>query len=216
VIAVVIPAKDEAERIAETVAAARDLGTVVVVDDGSHDDTGAVARAAGATVVRHARNRGKAAAMTTGAAAMPDADVLLFLDADLRGTAAEGAALLAPVTGGEADCTIATLPPAVGAGGRGFVVRLAREGIERATGYAPAQPLSGQRCLTRRAFEAVLPLADGFGVETAMTIDLLRLGFRVVEVPVPFAHRVTGTGWRDQLHRAKQYVHVRKALRERR
>ena len=211
-IAVVIPAKDEAERISMTVTAARAIGEVVVVDDGSRDATAAMARAAGATVVRHPRNRGKAAAMTTGAAAVPEADVLVFLDADLRETAAGAAALVAPVLAGEADCAIATLPKAPGAGGHGFVVRLAANGIERATGWRPTQPLSGQRCLTRAAFEAALPLAPGFGVETAMTIDLLRAGYRVVEVPTRIAHRVTGTSRRDQLHRAKQLLHVLRAL----
>lgn len=215
-IAVVIPARDEAARIAATVSAARAIGEVVVVDDGSRDSTAEVARAAGARVVRHPRNRGKAAAMTTGAAAVPGADLLLFLDADLQDTAAAAATLVVPVEAGDADCAIALLPRTPGAGGHGFVVRLARNGIRRATGWAPDQPLSGQRCLTRQAFEAALPLAYGFGVETAMTIDLLRAGFRVVEVPVPIAHRVTGTGWRDQVHRARQFAHVAAALARRR
>jgi glycosyltransferase involved in cell wall biosynthesis len=215
VIAVVIPAKDEAARIAATVGAARALGDVVVVDDGSRDDTAAVAREAGATVVRHPRNRGKAAAMTTGAAAVQDAGILVFLDADLGATAAAATALVGAVRDG-ADCAIGTLPRVAGAGGHGFVVRLAADGIERATGWRPTQPLSGQRALTREAFEAALPLAYGFGVETAMTIDLLRAGYDVVEVPVEMAHRVTGTGWRDQLHRARQYAHVWRALRGRR
>lgn len=218
-VTVVIPAKDEAERIAATVTAAASIDgvtRVVVVDDGSSDDTARVAEAAGATVVRHPRNRGKAAAMTTGAAAADPATLLLFLDADLRETAREAAVLVEPVRAGDADCAIGTLPPVAGAGGHGFVVRLAREGIERATGWAPTQPLSGQRCLTREAFDAVLPLAGGFGVETAMTVDLLRAGYRVVEVPTGIAHRVTGRSWRHQLHRARQYRDVRKALRRRR
>jgi glycosyltransferase involved in cell wall biosynthesis len=216
-VAVVIPAKDEAARIAETVAAALTVSpVVVVVDDGSADDTAQVAERAGARVVRHPHNRGKAAAMTSGAAAVPDADLLLFLDADLRGTAAEGAKLVAAVEAGTADCAIGLLPRTPGAGGHGFVVRLARDGIARATGFTPIQPLSGQRCLTRAAFEAVLPLATGFGVEAAMTIDLLRHGFRVVEVETAMSHRVTGNGWRHQLHRARQYRDVRKALRARR
>lgn len=218
--AVVIPAKDEAARIAETVRAARAIegvALVVVVDDGSADDTARIAAEAGATVVRHPRNRGKAAAMTTGAAAAVDRALhLLFLDADLRDTARHAAALLAPLRNGTADAVVATLPRAAGAGGHGFVVRLARDGIERATGWVPTQPLSGQRALTRAAFEAALPLARDFGVETGMTIDLLRNGLRVVEVEVPMAHRVTGTGWRDQLHRARQYRDVRRALRTRR
>ncbi|MDQ1710620.1 MAG: hypothetical protein QOE45_70 [Frankiaceae bacterium] len=218
--AVVVPAKDEAARIADTVRAARAIdgvALVVVVDDGSTDGTAEAASAAGATIVRHPRNRGKAAAMTTGAAAVADRALhLLFLDADLRDTAGAGAALLAPIRAGTADAAVATLPRTPGAGGHGFVVRLARDGIERATGWSPAQPLSGQRALTRAAFDAVLPLARGFGVETGMTIDLLRNGFRVVEVEVPMAHRVTGTGWRDQLHRARQYRDVRRALAARR
>src|SRR5208283_4733678 len=68
--AVVIPARNEADRIAATVTAAAGLagvGLVVVVDDGSRDGTGVLARRAGAVVMRHARNRGKAAAMATGA-----------------------------------------------------------------------------------------------------------------------------------------------------
>jgi glycosyltransferase involved in cell wall biosynthesis len=214
VIAVVIPAKDEAERIAATVRAAATVGQVVVVDDGSTDDTAARAREAGATVVVHDHNRGKGAAMTTGAAAVPDADLLVFLDADLGETAAEAHRLVTAVRA-RADCAIATLPPAKG-GGHGFVVRLARDGIEQATGFQAVQPLSGQRALTRQAFEAVRPLAMGFGVEVGMTIDLLRNGYRVVEVPVEMRHRVTGSGWRDQWHRAKQYLHVRRALRGRR
>ena len=72
-VAVVIPARNEADRIRQTVTAATGLpgvGLVVVVDDGSRDGTGAVARRAGAVVLRHARNRGKAAAMQSGANAV--------------------------------------------------------------------------------------------------------------------------------------------------
>ncbi|HEX3492193.1 MAG TPA: glycosyltransferase, partial [Streptosporangiaceae bacterium] len=72
-LAVVIPAFNEAERIGATVGAAAGLSgadLVVVVDDGSRDDTAAVAERAGARVVRHARNRGKAAALETGAEAV--------------------------------------------------------------------------------------------------------------------------------------------------
>ncbi|MGW4666946.1 glycosyltransferase [Streptosporangium sandarakinum] len=222
--AVIIPAKDEADRIGATVAAATALpgvDLVVVVDDGSTDQTGRVAKAAGARVVRHSRNRGKAAAMESGAEAVRLFDDesprnLLFLDADLGETARTAAPLIEPVAAGEADMTIAVFATRVKLGGHGFVVRLAREGIERATGWIPAQPLNGQRCLTRAAFEAARPLAHGFGVETALTIDLLRKGFRVREVEVEMAHRATGTDWRAQVHRARQFRDVARALLVRR
>ncbi|MFF4771870.1 glycosyltransferase family 2 protein [Microtetraspora fusca] len=218
--AVVIPAKDEAERIGATVAAAMRLpgvDLVVVVDDGSTDETGRVAKAAGARVVRHSRNAGKAAAMESGAEAVRLLDEetprhLLFLDADLGETAQQAAPLIAPVRSGTADMTIAVFATRVKLGGHGIVVRLARDGIKRATGFDAAQPLNGQRCLTRAAFDAALPLARGFGVETGLTIDLIRKGFRVQEVEVEMAHRATGDDWRSQLHRAKQLRDVGWAL----
>ncbi|MFG6194108.1 glycosyltransferase family 2 protein [Nonomuraea sp. JJY05] len=220
--AVIIPAANEADRIAATVKAAAALpgvDLVVVVDDGSRDQTGRVARAAGARVVRHSRNRGKAAAMETGAEAVRllDEDVatprhLLFLDADLGETAHAAAPLIEPVREAKADMTIAVFTTRVKLGGHGLVVRLSKEGIRRATGFDPAQPLNGQRCLTRAAFEAARPLAHGFGVETALTIDLLHKGYRIVEVEVDMAHRATGTDWRAQLHRAIQLRDVALAL----
>ena len=227
--AVVIPAKDEATRIAATVAAAQAIDgvdVVVVVDDGSTDQTSTLATGAGATVTRHPRTLGKAAAMETGADLVLLLDqqdgvtsprLLLFLDADLEETARNAAPLVPPVLAGEADMTIATLPAqSQPGGGRGLVVNLSRKGIEAATGFQATQPLSGQRCLTREAFDSARPLARGFGVETGLTIDLLRQGFRVREVEVDLHHRVTGTDVRAQLHRARQYRDVALALAARR
>jgi glycosyltransferase involved in cell wall biosynthesis len=224
-VAVIIPAKDEAERIGATVTAARGLpgvDVVIVVDDGSADATADKAAAAGARVVRHARNRGKAAAMTTGAEAVAQLDSagpprhLLFLDADLGATAAEAGPLIAPVRAGVADVTIAIFRNRVRAGGFGIVTTTAGAGIERATGWRPAQPLNGQRCLTRAAFAAALPLAPRWGAETGMTIDLMRKGLRITEVEVPLAHRATGKDWRSQLHRVRQLRDVAMALARRR
>ena len=217
-VAVIIPAKDEVRRIAATVRAARAIphvDLVLVVDDGSEDGTQDVARDAGAVVVRHSHNRGKAAAMETGAAivAMRDAPgraprLLLFVDGDLAESAVNTAPLVAPVREGEADMSIALLPPQPGAGGRGIVVGAARRAIASMTGWTPVQPLSGMRCLTREAFEAATPLARGWGVETGLTIDLLRLGYVAVEVPCDLRHRPSGTDLRGQLHRASQYRDV--------
>jgi Glycosyl transferase family 2 len=227
-IAVVIPAKDEADRIRDTVTAASGLpgvGLVLVVDDGSRDGTSRAAELAGATIMRHARTRGKAAAMETGAEAIRLLDqrerrasprLLLFLDADLGASAAFAGPLTEPVTAGDADMTIAAFSSTVKLGGHGLVVGLSAAGIRRVLGWAPAQPLNGQRCLTRAAFEAARPLAAGFGVETALTIDLARKGLRITEVEVPLAHRATGTDLRSQLHRARQLADVARALATRR
>lgn len=225
-VAVVIPAKDESRRIAATVRAARAIphvDLVLVVDDGSEDSTQHVARDAGAVVVRHSHNRGKAAAMETGAAVVAMRDtpdrpprLLLFIDGDLGESAVNTAPLVPPVLEGSADFSIALLPPQVGAGGRGIVVGAARRAIAAMTGWTPTQPLSGMRCLTREAFEAATPLARGWGVETGMTIDLLRQGFTAVEVPCELRHRASGSDLRGQLHRAAQYRDVQLAVNARR
>ncbi|MBD3782729.1 MAG: glycosyltransferase [Micrococcales bacterium] len=229
-VAAVVPCKDEADRIGATVAAVLALpqvGRVVVVDDGSTDATAHVAREAGAAVVIHARNRGKAAALETGvrhvreleavsAATDPDdawPAALLFVDGDLQETAAALGVLTDAVLEGRADMTIATLPAQITAGGgRGLVVGLARRGIERLTGFRAVQPLSGMRCLSPTAYDAASPLARGWGVETALTVDVLRAGLRVLEVPCELQHRVSGSDWRGQLHRAAQYRDVWLAL----
>jgi glycosyltransferase involved in cell wall biosynthesis len=222
-VAVIIPAYNEADRIAATVTAASALpgvDVVLVASDGSTDGTVGEARRSGATVWRSSRNLGKAAAMIAGAAAIADIDRrdrsgprhLLFLDADLGATAAAAGALIEPVTAGDADMTIAVFKNRVRQGGHGFVVRLSGAGIRRATGWTPAQPLNGQRCLTRAAFDAARPLARGFGVETALTIDLKRKGMRIMEVEVDMAHRATGTDLAAQLHRARQFADVARAL----
>ncbi len=221
-VAVIIPAKDEEDRISATIRAARAIphvDLVVVVDDGSTDETANAARHAGATVVRHSVNRGKASAMETGASVVAMRDVagipsrlLLFLDADLGESAVETAPLVTPVAAGIADCAIAALPPQAGAGGFGFVTGLGRKAIEKATGWHPRQPLSGQRCLTREAFDTARPLATGWGVEVGMTIDLLVAGLTIQEVPCALRHRPTANNIVGYLHRVGQYKDVRLAV----
>jgi len=49
-------------------------------------------------------------------------------------------------------------------------------------------------------------------VETALTIDLLKQGMRVTQVEVPLAHRATGNDWQSQVHRARQFADVARAL----
>src|SRR5699024_3684421 len=118
--------KDEGERIAATVASAKRIpgaDLILVVDDGSTDDTGARARAAGAEVVTHRTNKGKAQAMRTGSFAVRNREIsqlapgerarhraLLFIDGDLEDTAVNTAPLTEPILAGEADATIAILP----------------------------------------------------------------------------------------------------------
>jgi hypothetical protein len=138
--------------------------------------------------------------------------VLLFVDADLTETAAEAARLLRPVLAGEADMVIGAPPRRDGPSGFGLVERLARWGIHRLGGAAMDRPLSGQRALRREVLEAVGGLAPRFGVDAALTIDALRAGFRVIEVPCAMEHARTGRTPAGFAHRARQGLDLVLAL----
>ena len=210
-ISVIIPAYNEAERIADTVKAAKALpgvSEVIVADDGSADGTGDRAQAAGADqVLRAERNRGKGDAMNRGWMAA-SGDVLLFLDGDLGSSASEASKLLAPILSGEADVTLAQFPRTGKGGGFGMVMRLARWGVRRLTGHEVAAPLSGQRALRREVIERIGGFSPGYSVETGMTIDLLRAGYRLLEVPTTMTHNATGRDLAGFRHRGRQLAHI--------
>ena len=219
----ILPAYNEAERIAVTIAALRarsEIDAIVVLDDGSTDGTADRARSAGASLVLTEKNGGKGAALCVAYNAARDlGDVFLLLDADLGASAGEAVKLLPLLEAGQADMTIGMLPPDPGfaatgkSGGRGFVVRLARWGILRRTGQTFQQPLSGQRAVRREVLEALGgAFAPGFGVEVDLTVRALRAGFRVREVETEFRHKVTGGDWTGLQHRARQFRDVARVV----
>jgi hypothetical protein len=208
-----VAAHDEAVRIAATVAALHDLvDEVVVVDDGSSDGTGSAALVTGATVLRASRRRGKGRALEEALDRLPPAELWVFADADLGSTAAGLGPLVDAVRKRDADVAIAAFPK-LGGGGFGIVKRTAARLIRAACGFEPREPLSGQRALTAAALAAVRPLAPGFGIEVGMTIDAVRAGLRVVEIPIDgLSHRPTGRGPRGFMHRARQGADILAAV----
>jgi len=196
---VLVAARNEEERIAETVAALRrefPRTEVLVVDGASDDATAERAEAAGAVVVRLGR-RGKGEALSAGERAAAPGPLLLC-DADLRGS-------LAPLAAAHADVAVAAFRRRVG-GGFGLAKRVARALIRLRTGFRAREPLSGQRYVSERARTACFPLAPGFGCEVRMTIDALRAGLDVVEVELDLDHRATGRDAAGFAHRARQLL----------
>ena len=109
---VVIPAYNEATVVADVIADVRSVFEhVVVVDDGSHDDTGAIALRAGAHVVRHPVNLGQGAAIQTGveyARRQPGAQVFVTFDADGQHRVKDVVRMIDRLTGENVDVVIGT------------------------------------------------------------------------------------------------------------
>jgi glycosyltransferase involved in cell wall biosynthesis len=225
-VTVLVAAHNEAPRIAATLAAlARAFpgATIWVADDGSTDTTAAIARAAGARVVSSTRVIGKGAAVTRAARealrsaqAPPDEpegtirhpnskSVFVLCDGDLADSAAALGALADTVARGDADVAVAAFATRVG-GGVGLALEFARWAIRRRCGLRTIAPISGQRALSERALQDVLPFADGFGMEIGMTVDAVRAGHRLVEVELNLHHRATGRTLAGFLHRGHQLL----------
>lgn len=212
-VSVLIPAWNEADRIDQTILAVRTLDIVdeiVVIDDGSTDDTYRISLEAGARVIRHSTNYGKGAALYSGLL-VAEADIYVFLDADMCETAVEIEKLIRPLLQNRCDMTIGRLPKPL-KGGFGLVKNFARGGIKRLGGVDMQAPLSGQRALNRSVLDAIGNLGDGYGVEVGMTIDAARGGMRILEVEVDMKNREYGRDLRGFLHRGKQFLQIARVL----
>ncbi len=202
-VSVVIAAHDEAATIANVVRGAREaLGPqcaeVLVVDDGSSDGTAEAARVAGATVLRLDRNQGKGAALRAGIPTTRG-EWVVFLDADGQDDPAEIPLLLARAADGP-DVALVNGSRFLGTLRRGAISAPNLVGNLAFTGLFAA--LYGRRVTDSQAgFRAFrgdvvrgLPLrSTEYEIETEMLAQVIRRGFRVVEVPVTRERRQAGT-----------------------
>jgi len=224
-VTVIVAARDEAERIAATlagVALAMPGARVWVADDGSTDATSELARRAGARVVRSERPIGKGAAMSAAArVALGEAaaggwraGVVVLCDGDLGESASRLGALERAVSAGDADLAVAAFARRQG-GGLGIAVGFARWAIRRRCGLRTRAPISGQRALRADALAPLLPFAAGFGMELGMTIDAVSAGMSVVEIELDLEHRASRRTPAGFAHRGRQLLDTARAYRAR-
>jgi glycosyltransferase involved in cell wall biosynthesis len=200
-VVLLLPARDEAATVADVVRRAPEAVAgrpvhVVVVDDGSRDDTAALAEAAGARVVSHPVSRGLGAAVRRGLAegVREGAAAVAFCDADGEYAPEELGAVVAPILSGEADYV-------VGSRFRGDIRRmrpLRRAGnlaLTRVLRVVARTPItdgqSGYRALSPGAARDAEIVHD-FNYAQVLTLDLLGKGHRYAEVPIGYAFREHG------------------------
>jgi glycosyltransferase involved in cell wall biosynthesis len=218
VIVALIPGYNEGPRIADVVRGAVARLPVVVVDDGSSDDTATQARAAGAAVIEQRPNQGKGAALRAGfrRALADGADAVLTLDADGQHDSAEIPTFL--------SAWAAEPRPDLVIGRRNFramppIRRLSNVVGGWAISWAVGRPIpdnqSGYRLVSRRIMEATLGSDEhGFEFEVEMITSCIRLGGTIAWVPIRTIYAGEPSHIRPLAHLRSFIRIVRKARRE--
>ena len=186
-IVALIPGYNEAERIAAVIEQARAFLPVLVVDDGSRDDTAAVAEAAGATVLRQVPNQGKGAALKRGFRWAIDngVDMVLMLDADGQHDPAEIPKFLQMHTAHDSDLIIGYRNFKEMPFKRRVANTVGRASLSWAMGQKILDNQSGYRMVSRRLMQATLESAEaGFEFEVDMVVLCIRRGMRLDWVPI--------------------------------
>lgn len=193
-IGVVIPARNEAAAIGAVMAEIPDwVDAVIVADNGSTDATASLARAAGATVASEPA-AGYGAACLAGIAALPEVDVVVFVDGDRSDYPGDMAALVDPILSGRADLVIGSR--LLGTTEAGALTPQQRYGNWLATRLI--RLIWGQRFTDLGPFRAIrrqtlarLGMADRtYGWTVEMQIKAARQGLQCLEVPVRYRRRI--------------------------
>ncbi len=192
-----IPAYNEARSVGSIVLLAKQhADEVIVVDDGSTDNTARIAELAGATVIRHTQNRGKGAAVQSilAQAKKRNPDVLILLDADSQHNPNEIPALIKPVSEGF-DLVIGSREaqkdktPRYRRIGQKVIFRSSRLASE--TDIVDSE--SGFRALSPRAISELDLQEKGFAVESEMITRAADKNLKVTEVPVSNIYTTDGS-----------------------
>lgn len=187
---IVIAAYNEGQVVRGVVAGLVERGyQVVVVDDGSRDDTGTQARQGGATVLRHVINRGQGAALQSGItyALRAGADYIVTFDADGQHSVDDIEQLLASIKAGEVEYVLGSrflgdksLVPR----GRRFLLWGARMFTFVTSGVRRTDAHNGLRALSRKAAEVIDIRLDRMAHASELVEQLARSGLPFKEVPV--------------------------------
>lgn len=213
-IVAVVPVYNEENKIQDTVESLSNIDlidNIIVVDDGSTDNTYNIVKKLDVDIIKLEKNSGKGYAIKSAIKNL-EYDFLVLVDGDLGKSSYEIEKLIYPIINNEADVTIAKFPPPKKKGGFGFVKKLAKKGIYHYTGVEINSGLSGQRVYKKEVIDSIGEIPDTFGIEVAMTVETLRKGYSIKEIDVNMTHDETGRDLKGFYHRGKQFLNILSTL----
>lgn len=191
-VSVVIPAKNEARSIASVVEGAISTGLVtevIVVNDGSDDDTAILAEHAGAKVITHRYSMGNGAAVKAGAR-QAKGDVIVFMDGDGQHSPDDIGSLLEELFTGADMVVGARSRQGQASVGRGIANRFYNWFASKMTGCTIRDLTSGFRAVRADKFRQFIHLLpNGFSYPTTSTMAFFRAGYQVMYLPIHAARR---------------------------
>lgn len=212
-IAVLLPAFNEEVALGSIILRSKQhADKVIVVDDGSTDNTAHVAELAGAEVIRHHSNQGKGAALRSGFEAAKDMDIIVTIDADAQHNPDEIPVVVKPIIEGNADVV----------NGSRYITgldentpsyrRVGQKVLDKATNISSGLDLtdtqSGFRAFSKESIKYFRFNEVGFGVESEMLADAAEAGLRIVEVEIGVRYDVDGSTKNPVSHGVRVLLHI--------
>ena len=195
-ITAILPAYNEELCISSVILCSKKyVDKVIVVDDGSNDNTANIAKLAGAQVINHSFNKGKGAALKTGFEAAKESEIIVTLDSDGQHNPKEIPKLINPIINGEADIV----------NGSRYINRNKKDSphyvqigqaildkISKLSGINSTDSQSGFRAFARYTVPAFRFSCTGFGIESEMLTDASNAGLRIKETEIGVRYNIKG------------------------
>jgi glycosyltransferase involved in cell wall biosynthesis len=188
-----IPAFNESDFIENVVKKSLEYADkVIVCDDGSTDDTANLAKAAGAIVISHKKNKGYGAAITTlfNYARDEKAEIMITLDGDGQHNPSQVPSLIDAIISHDVDVSVGSrfLGDTSASNYRKAGIKIITSAVNYGTNLKISDSQSGFRAYSKKAINTIHPTEEGMAVSTEILLKISNKGLSIAEVPIDISY----------------------------